>query len=169
MKEPRPALDIPVTATEVLLDVIAIVTIVSILLYMKVNYPPLPVEIPTHFGFNGQPDTWGGKNSLLIILIVMLVFYVVFKLLERFPQFYNYMQPIKENNAAFQYLNGRMLIAFIKTEVVLIFAYIIWGTIETARGNITGLSIWFLPVICIIIASTLGYFIVKMAGNNKKL
>ena len=28
-------------------------------------YPSLPDTVPIHWGFDGQPDGWGGKSSIL--------------------------------------------------------------------------------------------------------
>ncbi|HPF43998.1 MAG TPA: DUF1648 domain-containing protein [Syntrophomonadaceae bacterium] len=168
MLQKRPVLDIPITTIELLLDIAALGTVIFMLLFLKINYTLLPAEIPTHFDFSGAPDGWGSKNSLLILAGVMIVFYVGLKIMERFPHTYNYLQPINENNAPYQYLQGRMLMAFMKTECVLLFAYLIWGSIETAKGNITGLSHWLLPVFLLVMAVTLVYFIMKMTKKTDK-
>jgi hypothetical protein len=89
----------------------------------------------------------------------MLVTYAGLKIAEHFPQYYNYLQPIDESNAAYQYLNGRMLMAFIKTETVVIFTYLIGGTVKIAHGALTSLSFWFLPVVLGVMAATVFYFI----------
>lgn len=166
MKKKRPVLDIPLTATEIWLEIITLAIIIFTLLLLKNNYSLLPAEIPTHFNSVGTPDFWGSKTSLLILTGIMLVTYAGLKIAERFPQYYNYLQPIDESNADYQYLNGRMLMAFIKTETVMIFAYLIWGTVKIARGDLSSLSFWFLPVVLAVMASTTIYFIIKL--NKKK-
>ena len=103
---------------------------------------------------------------MLILTGIMLVTYAGLKIAERFPQYYNYLQPIDESNAAYQYLNGRMLMAFIKTETVMIFAYLIGGTVKIARGDLTSLSFWFLPVVLAVMAATVFYFIIKLSKKK---
>ncbi len=169
MKAKRPVLEISRTNIEIWLDIISLGGIIFILLFLRTNYPLLPAEIPTHFNSLGVPDAWGSKTSLLILTGVMLVLYAGLKIAERFPQVYNYLQPITSENARYQYLNGRMLMASTKTVTVYIFIYLIYGSIEIATGNIDSLSWWFLPVVIVAMVGTVGYFMVKLSSKTDKL
>lgn len=168
MQNKRPVIDLPYTALERAADIIALVVIIFMLFYVRTNYPGLPEQIPVHFGADGQPDSWGNKSSLLVLSLLTLVLYAGLKVLEKFPHYYNYLTTITEANAAFQYLNARKMIGFLKTEIVLVFAYIQWGTIAVVKGSITGMGFWFLPVFLLVLFGTTGFYMLQMLKKTDK-
>ncbi|HBG23005.1 MAG TPA: hypothetical protein DDW83_07100, partial [Peptococcaceae bacterium] len=69
-KKGRPVLKIPRSRLEVILEVLAILGILFHVLLLVYYWPALPETIPTHFGFSGEADSWGGKSSLILLLVV---------------------------------------------------------------------------------------------------
>lgn len=157
----RPIHKIPYSGTEKIMELIGLIGIlINIILLIK-YWPSLPSTIPTHFGFSGKPDSFGGKGTLFIMPIILLVLYFGLTILSRFPHVYNYLTPITENNAKVQYHIARKMMVCLKAEVVFTFTYIEWNTIMAALGNVKGLGLIFLPVTMIIIFGTIGYYIYR--------
>lgn len=59
---------------------------------------------------------------------------------ERFPRIYNYPVTITPANAARQYALARMLLVWLKFEIVWFFTYIEWKTIQIAFNKSGGLG-----------------------------
>ncbi len=142
----RPKIKMPYTGPEKLLQAGSVFLLLSTAALTVSATASLPARIPTHFGFDGSPDGWGGKESLILLPMLSAVFYVGLTALERFPWLYNYPVEITEKNAPDQYRLGRRLIEWLKLVVLAIFSYLQWQTIEGAEGASVGLGVWFLPV-----------------------
>jgi uncharacterized membrane protein len=37
------------------------------------RYSSLPAQVPTHYGFFGRPDAWGGKNVMWLVALMPLL------------------------------------------------------------------------------------------------
>jgi hypothetical protein len=77
---------------------------------------------------------------------------------KRFPHRFNYAWPITAQNAESQYRLARRLPNWLKVEVIWMFLFLEWMTIWVALGRATGLSIVFLPIVLIMILSTIGIY-----------
>lgn len=141
----RPKIKLPYTAPEKLLQAGAVFLLLASVALTASSMGALPARIPTHFGFDGSPDGWGGKDSLLLLPILSAVFYAGLTALERVPWIYNYPVEITEKNAPDQYQVGRLMIEWMKLAVLAIYFYLQWQTIEGAKGLSHGLGAWFLP------------------------
>jgi hypothetical protein len=80
---------------------------------------------------------------------------------DRLVHRFNYLVPITEENYERQYKNALLMMRSLKTVIVLLFLYITWISIETALGNSSGLSAWFLPVFLIVVGGTISFFIFR--------
>lgn len=163
-KQKRPKLKIPRSPLEIVLEVLAILGILIHALLLVYYWPILPESIPTHFGFSGDADSWGGKSSLIILLVVNIGMYLMFAVLHYFPHIYNYNVGITEKNAREQYYNARLMMNLMKVEIVWMFAYIGWGTVQTALGNATGLDSRIMIIIMIAIFVSMFYFLWRARG-----
>jgi uncharacterized membrane protein len=162
----RPVIKIPVTRTEIILEVIGLLGIMGILLFLSLNWARIPDTVPQHFGFSGKVDSWGSKGILIVLPVVMGAFYLLLTILGRFPHYFNYTVQITTENAAAQYLNARRLLCWLKFELVYIFSYIEFCTIRIAVGadkSSSGLGTAFLPIFLLAVFGTLGYFIYQSA------
>jgi uncharacterized membrane protein len=166
VKSSKPKLKIPLTIVEKVFEIVNLLIILGTGIFLLLNYFNLPDRIPTHFGISGQPDSWGGKGSLIAIFIVNFILYSSLTVLGRFPHVYNYLCEITEENAKFQYTNARMLLGTIKTEITIVFSYILWSSIWVAEEKFKGLGIEFIPVFIIVVFGTLALFIIRMVKGN---
>ena len=158
----RPRLDIPRTPLENTLTVLSVLGLLFGFYLLLRFLPMLPDRIPIHYNFTGQIDGWGSKNSLIILPGIAFVIFVVFTILERFPQIYNFPFPITERNVRTQYVLSRGLIGWLKFEIVLFFIYIEWKTIQAALGIIKGLGPEFVIIFIGTIMATITIYFIKM-------
>lgn len=158
----RPKLNIPLSAFELAIQFASILGIVASFILLSAAWPDIPERVPMHFGSSGRADSWGGKSTLVWIPMVTIGLYALLSLTERFPQNFNYLCGITEKNAAFQYRNARMMLECLKLELITLFGYIEWKTIQVAIGQDEGLGTAFVPAFLIILFGTLGFFIYRM-------
>src|SRR5699024_8221500 len=132
----------------------AVVIFLGSILYLLFVWAPMPNEGPGHYNAGGEVERWGRKGVLWIVQVVGLVLWVGLSILEKFRHSHNYSN-LTEDNAEQQYKNSRLMLNFLKNEILLIFAYINWKNIQVAKGQAESVGIWFLPIFLIIIFGTL--------------
>jgi len=162
MQTDRPKIKIPLNAAEIIFEILSIVIILATASLLFINYAELPAKIPKHFNIGGVPDSWGAKSSLVSLFAVIIVFYVLLTIFGCFPHTFKHYLAIKENDTKYYYHNARMLIGALKTEIIALFYYILWTSIQVAKGNSQGLGIAYTLVFLIVIFGTLSFFIVRM-------
>lgn len=160
---PSPKIRLPYSTFEKLLQILSLLAVAGLIVLTVFAMTGLLARIPTHFGADGRPDGWGGKDSLLLLPIVAAVLYVPLTILERFPWIYNYAVDITEENAARQYRLGRQMLEWMKLITAAIFFYLQWQTIQAAKGLSEGLGVWFLPVSMFLLFGVMGALIYRMA------
>lgn len=115
-------------------------------------------RVPTHFDAGGRPTAWGSPWILLVLPIAALVIYLLMTLVSRFPGAFNY--PVRVTPANYARLQELALemIAWLKAEVVWLFAIIQIATVRAARTGHVGLSPRFMPLaLGVIFATIIGY------------
>ena len=158
----RPVIsDLQRTSVDVGLEVLALLVLVVLLGMAGFNYMRLPDRIPSHFGFNGKPDAFGGRENLLIMPAVAVFLYTLLTVLAMFPHVFNYPFPITEENARMQYSNARQMISALKVEMLVTFAYISWASIGTAMGTRDGLNPWFPMFELPVLAGIIGFYMYR--------
>ena len=93
----------------------------------------LPDKIPTHFDLAGHVDGWGPAGTLLLLPAVVLFLYLGMTLVARYPSSFNYpVRVTRQNQPRLQALALNM-IAWLKTELVCLFAALQWVIVRAAR------------------------------------
>lgn len=161
----RPVIDLPLTASEIILEISGVLTILATYFLLVRYWAVLPAKIPTHFNLSGTPDNWGGRESLLVLPVLGTLMYAIMRLLSKYPQIYNYPVEITEENAAVQYLLGRKVINWLRTLLVLLFGYLEWNSISVALGSSTGLGSWFTFIVLLFTFVPLVLYVIKARGN----
>ncbi|MEZ4919294.1 MAG: DUF1648 domain-containing protein [Saprospiraceae bacterium] len=136
----RPRINVEMTSFDMLLEALAAVGLILLLVLPIWNFYDLPDTIPTHFNHLGEPDQYGSKNQVWILPVLGTGLFVLFTILARFPHIYNYAVRITEENAASQYRMAVYLIRGLKAMCMLLFAYIIWATVQGALQHGTPLD-----------------------------
>lgn len=160
-KKKIPVLKLPLTKYELIFETLSIIGLLLLLTLTIVSWSDLPERIPTHFGFSGNPDGWGGKGSLAFLPIIAFLMHMLLSVVSKYPHTFNYPWKITEENAKVQYKYARSLLISLKAETIWSFIYIQWATIRVAFGKATGLGILYLPIFMILMFGTLGVYFYK--------
>lgn len=126
----------------------------------------LPERIPVHFDSAGNPNGWGQPHTLLILPLVTLGLYLVITMVAQFPGAFNY--PVRvtvENRARLEQLALEM-IAWLKTELVWLFAGMQWFSISAARSG-QGVLPWFFPMGIGVVFLTIGRYVMGMVKTGR--
>ncbi|MFT4667684.1 MAG: putative membrane protein, partial [Gammaproteobacteria bacterium] len=103
-------------------------------------YDQLSDLTPAHFGSNGKPDAWSGKNSIWFLPCLGLLAYIILTIVNRIPEKLNYAVKITEENMERQYQNAIKLCRHLKLLILGFLAYFMHGKIQVALGNVAGLN-----------------------------
>jgi uncharacterized membrane protein len=110
-------------------------------------YPRLPERVPMHFGIAGRPDRWGGRESLVVLVVIPLVltavFYLLIRLLPRLganprtlnmPHKEEFFRLPQEKRDVYWALFGEFF-AGLAVAINLLFYLIIQSTVRIALGE----------------------------------
>lgn len=137
--------------------------------YSALNGPEkLPDRIPTHFDFSGQPNAWGPPGLLWFLPVVASGVYLMMTVLAgiRFRR-YNLPVPVTEANLPFIQDQTALMVAWIKCELLCLFAYLQWSIIQSARNGTFRISPLMIPVFLVVIFSTVGWRLTTMIRGAK--
>lgn len=123
---------------------------------------PLPATIPTHFGLDGQPNGWGSSSMLFLLPVISLGTYLLMTVVGLFPVKMNLPVKITEENRPRLQAIARTMVAWIKVEMVSLFAWIQWSIIQAARSPERGFAALPVPAAVGVILATVLCFIVAM-------
>lgn len=156
----RPILKIKRSWIEIVLDIIGVLSFLSICAYCIYTWSSLPDQVPMHYNAKGEIDGWGGRASILIMPFIGVFLWIGLGVLERFPHIHNY-SGLTEGNAERLYKNSSMMVNVLKNEVVITFAYFTWKSIQDAYGNPLYNGVWELPIFLVIIFGSMAFFIIR--------
>jgi uncharacterized membrane protein len=118
----------------------------------------LPAIIPTHFNAAGQPEGWGPSRTLLLLPAISAVLYLLMTWVARHPASFNF--PVRATPRNRQRLEALALsmIAWLKAEVVCIFAWVEWSAIQAARHPEQRISPLLMPLlVALVFATVIGH------------
>jgi uncharacterized membrane protein len=157
----RTVIIIPKSTKERLHTIVSIAALLFSFIYLASKWSELPDTIPTHFNSAGEADGWGSRYVLIILPLLALVLFIGFSVLSRFPHKFNYLVQITEENAYYQYSTGRLLLSWVKLEIVLLFSFIEYKVIQGALENSSSLGFTFFALLFVVLG-TIVYFMIRM-------
>jgi uncharacterized membrane protein len=89
-------------------------------------YKHLPEIVPTHFNLKGEVDGYGSKYTLLLLPALTSVLHLVFSVLLKYPEKFNYPVKITPANAQLQYLLATRLLRWLNVAILIVFNGILW-------------------------------------------
>ena len=161
MEEERPKINVQLTTTDKLVEIIGWLLIGAIWVLTITNYSTLPNTIPTHFNGAGEADGFGSKASIIGLPFIATLLFIGLTVLNRHPHSFNYPSPVTQNNALRLYTLATRMLRYLKLVLVVVFGGIEFMTIQNATGKAAGLGVWFLPLTLVLIFLPLIYFVVK--------
>ncbi|WP_125099039.1 DUF1648 domain-containing protein [Leucobacter chromiireducens] len=104
---------------------VMVLTIAAALL----SYPSLPEEVPVHFGLSGEPDAWGPKSSIFLLVGIgaAVVFGVAW--LSAHPAWFNYPSTVTRENAQEHYRNGEQMMVWLLLCLAVLFSGILFSSL----------------------------------------
>ena len=143
-----------------LLDIIGGTLLILLIVITFMYWGKAPNIVPTHFNFKGEIDAYGSKNTLFILLPIVIIIYIGLAILSKYPQVCNYCIEITPRNKEKQYSMASTFIRIINIEILDIFFYIQMNT-AIAMSSDKNLSIVFLPISLLILFGSIGLYIYK--------
>lgn len=150
-------------------SLVALLTLWGLTAFALFGPRALPDRIPTHFNAAGVPDGWGTPSMLWVMPGIGLVLYGLMTLVARFPGSFNYPARVTPTTRpALEALALRMIVA-LKAEVIIIFAWIQYQTLELLRGSQSSLMPVLLPLAIVLVFGTIGWHIFAMRRTARRL
>jgi hypothetical protein len=118
-------------------------------------YGPKPITgvIPTHFDLAGHPNHYGSPQSLQILAAAGIGLYLLTTLISQFPRAFNYPVRITEENRPRLQRLAQDMLAWMKTEILILFAVLQHSIIDSVRHGAAALNplpiFLFLPITAI--------------------
>ena len=102
------------------------------IVYVAVRYAQLPAEIPAHYNFYGEVDSYGSRGTLWIMPIIGVVCDATMLAVSFFPQTWNVGTSVTVLNRALVYRRVRDLIADMRLSIAVLFtSFAVWQTALT--------------------------------------
>lgn len=128
----RPKLKVPITRLEIALELLGLPPLVMMVLAIIQYWSQLPDVIPVHFGMDGTANGWSGKGTLFWLSGFSILSYIGISVIASFPETFNYVWPITEQNAESQYLLARKFLRALKLELAVLMFFAAWSIICVA-------------------------------------
>jgi di/tricarboxylate transporter len=151
----------PRSTLDWILEFVSAVALVAAAADVAMHWNMLPDRIPTHFGISGDPNGWGGKNMILVLLAVTLVMAITLTVAENYQRLINIPISMDRESPQVRRLLRSMVIV-LKAVITLIFVWIVDLTMRTAMGEANGLGPAFLPVFLGATFVPMVYYLVKL-------
>lgn len=126
----------------------------------------LPQQFPTHFDANNIADGWSGKAFLWFPVGMACVVYVGMTLVRYVPD-RCFSSPFDNKQRAAARPISLAAIAWLKAEIVWIFAATNWFVVAEARGQNPDQVLWFIPTALVVVFATAIYHIVLTVRLSK--
>jgi hypothetical protein len=160
-KHNRPKLDSPYTIPEIIIEIGAIVCLLSGLLVFAISWSSIP-ELG-QLKINLPWVTWEGKRVLLTFPITSLVIYLLLTFSSRQPHKFNYPWQITVDNAERQYQAARLIIITIKLQTTGIFLYLNWIITSLATGKFIGfMRIDLILFFLVLVFGSIGFLFLRL-------
>lgn len=157
----QPVLHVPKSNLARFLDIVTILIFLTAIIYLIIQFPSLPDQVPGHYDASGAVDRWGSKMEMLILPVVGISLWILMTIMEKYPHTFNYIN-LRQDNVEVQYRNAKLMMNVLKNESVLLFSFLIYQGIRVATGEAEGLSNLFMPIFLVVIFGSMIIFVIKM-------
>lgn len=148
--EPRPRIEVPLTPADRAADWLAWAALALLWGLTVWSLVRLPDTIPIHFNGAGQPDGYGGKDTLTVLALLVTGLFAaltaVTNAVRKHPHLLNFPFAITPANAFRHYCGAIRLARGFRIGLVLVFLLMLYQMAQVATGRATGLGAWDMPV-----------------------
>ena len=156
------------TIIEKVSTIFSLLFILANVIYLFTQWPLLPDQVPVHFNAKGEADGWGSKGMVWFLPLITFILWGGMTILERMPHVYN-IPNLTEENKDQQFINMRLMLNIVKTEIIIFLVYTSWQSIQWSHGNEAGLGYFELPIFLVVIFSTMGVFLYRNHKISKEI
>jgi uncharacterized membrane protein len=157
----------PRSTPDWILEAVSAVTLAAAIGDVALHWRILPQRIPIHFGASGDPNGWGDKNMLLLLLSSTIGMAILLTIAETRQRLINVPLNVDRDSPQVRSILRSMAIVM-KAVIILAFFWITDATMRTALGEAHGLGRAFLPLF---LGGTLApaiYYAVKLKRLPRK-
>lgn len=104
-----------------ILTVITGLLLLASTIFVIVSWSNVPDSIPTHFNFAGEADDYGGKGSLIFMMVIAWIVFIGITILMKFPNTWNMPVKVTSENKNRLYGITRGMLEIIKMLSTLLF------------------------------------------------
>jgi len=142
-------------------EIVSAVAILAAIADVAMHWNMLPQRIPVHFGIAGNPNAWGAKSMLPLLLLTTLVVAIVLTVAETHQRLINIPMSVDRDSPEARRLLRSMTIV-LKAVITVTSVWIVDLTMRTAVGEANGLGRAFAPVFLGGIIAPLIYYLVRL-------
>ena len=164
----RPKLKIKLTTVDYIIEIIGLIGIICLIALPIYYFNDLPDRLPKHFNALGQADSYGNKNMIWLLPALGLILYIGMTILNKYHHVFNYPTKVTNENAERLYKTGTITVRFLKTVVILSFAYLNFRIIKVGLNEIAEIGKLFIPIFLILIFGSIGIMIVRMMKSKAR-
>jgi uncharacterized membrane protein len=135
-----------VRKTMALIAWVVLATMWTLTLRAVYGSPALPARVPTHFDAAGNINAWGEPGMFWLLPIAAAFLVVLVTLAGRYPALFNFSVRATPITRPRLEAISQSMIAWLRAELVCLFLWIQYATIESARTGRNTLSPVLLPV-----------------------
>lgn len=103
------------------INVICVLLLAAATLFVLMRWQQLPEQIPIHYNFAGEVDGYGGKGSLILLMILSWIVFFTITISIRFPEKWNMPVEVTEENRSRLFAIARAMMEIVKFFVTLLF------------------------------------------------
>ncbi len=145
MNNDRPILTLHKTKADILLEQMALAVLIILWIYVIASYRSLPEIIPAHYDFQGRADRYDHKILIFLVPAITTVIFFGLRLINKYPNKFNYISTITKENAEKQYAFSTRLLRIISLVIVLTCSYLEAKVIHDSKEPVSLFDWWFLP------------------------
>ena len=105
-----------------IMNIIGFLALLGSTVFLLVSWSHIPDQIPTHYNFAGVADGYGGKGSLIFMMVLAWFMFVLITVLMRCPNTWNMPVKVTADNKARLYSITRAMLEVVKMLTSLLFA-----------------------------------------------
>ena len=105
-----------------IMNIIGVLALLGFTLFVIIMWSQIPDQIPTHYNFAGEADGYGGKGSLIFMMVLAWFVFILITVLMRFPNTWNMPVKVTADNKARLYSITRAMLEVVKMLTSLLFA-----------------------------------------------
>lgn len=149
------------SATDWIIEALAVAMLIGIFAMVALNWPELPERVPTHFNATGAPDGWGSKTSMWFLPGMAVLLYALLTAASRFQSLINLPLNVDRSQPEVRKILLSMTIV-LKAVILMSFLYIVTASIQTAVGKGSGLGGIFLPLFLAATFVPMGFYLFQL-------